>query len=149
MREWRIEVQSHQSWSLYNQGMVDVLCDLGRVFNGFGRHTSNDVCHLAIIWPYTPAWVICEDDTLFEELLSVMVNYTQQWTSSDFERLVGGQCNSNNPFAFHYNSDEHYIARYLHVFRKMTVKLDPHLFNKMSRQGLFDPDHTIGESNSA
>lgn len=117
------------------------LWSLGRVFNGIGKHTGTDVMHLSAFYPYMPTWVLCDNSDAFDLFIQVLCQYFDQWVHADYRRLV----NSNNPFGFHYNSDEHYLARFMEVYRKMQAKVSQHLFNAMQQTGLLDFGHVIGK----
>ena len=126
------------------QFIVQTLWTRSDIFNGIGKHTANDLLHLAAIHPFTPTWVVCEDDTLFSRFFNVLLSYTAQWTSDTFLTLVAGNINSNNPFSFHYNSNTHYIARYVMVYRKREATVPVKLANYLHTHGYLDIEHIIG-----
>ena len=143
-RKWVTNVRARMPESFHNAPIVSTICELGSVFNEFGRHTANDVLHLAAIWPLTPTWVICDDHRLSEHLLETMLTYSLRWSSPQYNALIAAECNSNNPMAFHYNADDTFLSRFLEVYRKQTAKLDSALYDLNEARGNFDPDHTIG-----
>lgn len=114
-------------------------------FSGFGRHTINDFLYLYMIFPGTPSYKICTDDILFKKLEAAIPEYMGKWTSKDFYTNCCGGVNSNNPFEYNYKAQKHYVQSYIEVFRRTCVKVPKNLYNKYLEEGLFDPDHTIGE----
>ncbi len=83
------------------QTIVDELCDNSKVFNGWGRHTANDVLYDMAIWPLMPIRIICNDNDLFHRLKQGLVKYVSQWAEPTFLTLAAGDYNGTNPFDFH------------------------------------------------
>ncbi|KAG6815735.1 hypothetical protein H0H93_009111 [Arthromyces matolae] len=144
MEAWRARVISRQA--LYASAIVDVMeMNTTLVFEGFGRHLANDFLHLLAIFPGTPAYVICDDDSQYRRFKNAIPPYMAQWRSPEYLKSCGGSTNSLNPFAFNTTSNRNYTSQHIHVFRRCEVLVDANLFNRYQRLGLLDPNHTIGE----
>lgn len=125
--------------------IVTVLCDAGLpCFFAFGRHTANDFLHSIGFFPGAPAAYICTSDTRFENFLTGIQAYMRQWASCDFLNHVSSICNSVNPFAYNYTSF-HFYQAFLLVFHRAYVTIPRDLYNNLMKQGLFNPEHHIGE----
>lgn len=42
--------------------LADVICSNMMIFNGFGKHTTADALHLALVLPYTPVGELVHND---------------------------------------------------------------------------------------
>lgn len=115
------------------------------MFNGYGRHTANDLCHMLGFHPLMPASVICQDDVLFFKLLKELETSSKHWISPEFRKAVTANCNTNNPFAYDYRSADRYIS-FVQVYRCSDAKISGDLFKYLYFHGLLDPNHTIGAS---
>lgn len=93
-----------------------------------------------------PVGVLADNDTLFSRFQNGLLNYIKIFTTDSFYSLVGGDCNSNNPFAFHYESDRHYISRFVRVYRKQVASIPQALYNEYAMEGLLDNEHNLGDS---
>ncbi|KAL6306362.1 hypothetical protein BKA93DRAFT_729522 [Sparassis latifolia] len=114
------------------------------LFNGFGRHTANDVLFWLKIFPTTPASHIFADKDHFQAFASGLAAYVDQFCTRTFFRNVAGEVNSTNPLTYNYKSGRNYISMYVKIFRKHWCKVPRQLYNEMLVQGLFDPQHVIG-----
>lgn len=114
-------------------------------FEGFGRHTINDFLYLCMIFPGTPSYRICLDDTIFAKLEVAIPKYMENWTSATYHSNCSGGVNTNNPFDYNYKAQKKYVQLHIQVFRRTCVKVPEKLYNEYLEAGLFDPDHTIGE----
>lgn len=142
--QWRDAVRSQEDSSSHKT-IYQCLCDLGDVFNGFGKHTACEMLFLAMIFPFMPAFNLCLDDSLFDHFLRVLLKYVEQWNSPEYLRRVGGLVNSDNPFTFQHNSNAHYLATWVKVYRKQEAKVKRNLYGAYQRAGFLDPTHTIGK----
>ncbi|KII83447.1 hypothetical protein PLICRDRAFT_119413 [Plicaturopsis crispa FD-325 SS-3] len=125
--------------------IVDMCGNAGGAFTGLGRHTANDLLFRLAIFPSTPSHIICKDNTLFAALKSGIAAYMDRFTSRSFLDDVSAVSNSPNPFAFNERSNDRYIQQYIDVFRRTKALVPSELYNSYMRQGLFDPDHIIGQ----
>lgn len=98
-----------------------------------------------MVFPFMPAIHLCKDDTLFDRFLRGLLTYTEQWVSQEYHSRVGGVVNSDNPFTFQHNSNAHYLATYVKVYRKCEAKVEAALYDTYRAAGLLDPTHIIGE----
>ncbi|KII82931.1 hypothetical protein PLICRDRAFT_120079, partial [Plicaturopsis crispa FD-325 SS-3] len=115
--------------------IVDMCGNTGGAFSGLGRHTANDLLYLLAIFPGMPYHVICSSNTLFATLKSGIAEYMDQLTKSSFLDDVSG-------------SNDRYISGYIDVFRRTkgrSLNSVKDLYNFYMKEGLFDPDHTIGQ----
>ncbi|KAI0354351.1 hypothetical protein OH77DRAFT_492536 [Trametes cingulata] len=126
--------------------LVDSLCDLQFVFNGYGQHTSHDLLHRLALWPGMPPDRLCRDEQLYQEFKEALSSYASQYASPEYYTSCLGVTNRNAALAYNYKSDDNYIAHYVDVFRKALVRMDTALYNKYAMRGLFNPEHIIGES---
>ncbi|KAG6847247.1 hypothetical protein H0H93_009287 [Arthromyces matolae] len=140
--EWRAEVLAAEC----HLAIVDVISsNASLAWGGFGRHLANDFLYLQAIYPGTPAYDICANDTIYSRLKAAIPPYMAQWRSPEYLSSCGGTANSTNPFAFNETANRNYSASHIHVFRRITVLVPADLVDSYARQGLLDPDHTIGE----
>jgi hypothetical protein len=129
---------------------ISISQDLARKANlascGLGRHTISDFLHQVRIFPGTPSYVICvKCPDLFDRLRAHLPSYMVQFADqNDFLRRTGTVVNSENPFAFNTDSNNNYISGWIDVFRRVKVKVFQEDYNAYLKEGLFDPDHTIG-----
>lgn len=114
-------------------------------FAGYGRHCINDFLYQLAIYPGTPAYVICRDETLYKEFKEHLNTYMLQYSSDSFLNDAASASNSDNPFSFNERSHRTYTSRYIDVFRRTTKRVPKNIYNRHLREGLFDPSHTIGK----
>lgn len=152
--EWRKSIFTTTSFKNGNvkahaeasQTIVEVLCSNNLVFNGFGQHTANDLCHLLCLHPFMPAILLCKDDTLFSRLQEVITFYVDTfWNSKEYFHYVCGNINSDHPFEFHYNSNKAFLTSYLLTYRKSQIAIRTPHWNFFVKSGLHDPKHIIGK----
>ncbi|KAI0348937.1 hypothetical protein OH77DRAFT_1415807, partial [Trametes cingulata] len=124
--------------------LVESLCDLQFVFNGYGQHTSNDLLHRLALWPGMPPEKLCRNEQLYQDFKKALAAYAAQFATPEYYSKCLGVPNRGAALAFNYKSDDNYIAKYVDVFRKALVRMDAALYNKYTMQGLFNPQHTIG-----
>lgn len=115
-------------------------------FAGYGRHCINDFLYQLAIYPGTPAYVICRNDTLYKEFKQHLHTYMLKYSSKAFLNDAASIPNSDNPFLFNDRSNRIYISKYIDVFRRTTKRVPKEIYNRHLREGLFDPSHTIGKS---
>jgi hypothetical protein len=115
-------------------------------FSGFGRHTMNDFLFGEAIFPGMPSYLLCENDKIFENFVSVIEAYLGSFATDDFYNRIVSAVNSSNPFAFNEKSHEQYMKRHITVFRRTWAKVDRDLYIRYCRLGYLDPDHTMGTS---
>ena len=127
-----------------NRPIAQVISEDKINFNGFGQHTSQDLCHMLRFHPLMPCLNLCSDDQLFQRLVDGIPNYVDLFHGEAFIRAVAGNCNSQNPFEYHVNSNHAYQASYLWVYRKSEVWLTPDMYNAFLQEGLLDSKHTLG-----
>ncbi|KAI0362331.1 hypothetical protein OH77DRAFT_1416577 [Trametes cingulata] len=125
--------------------LVESLCDLQFVFNGYGQHTSNDLLHRLALWPGMPPEKLCRDEQLYQDFKKALAAYAAQFATPEYYSRCLGVPNRGAALAFNYKSDDNYIAKYVDVFRKALVRMDAALYNKYAMQGLFNPQHIIGQ----
>lgn len=115
-------------------------------FAGYGRHTINDFLFQLAIHPHTPAYVICEDDTTYNEFKAHLHVYMKQYRQPKFLHIAATVANSSNPFAFNKKSDEAYTSGWVQVFRRTKTFVPKALYDRYVLRGLLDENHTIGLS---
>ncbi|KAI0348878.1 hypothetical protein OH77DRAFT_1374560, partial [Trametes cingulata] len=125
--------------------LVESLCDLLFVFNGYGQHTSNDLLHRLALWPGMPPEKLCRNEQLYKEFKEALSSYAAQYASPEYYSSCLGVPNRGAALAFNYKSDDNYIAKYVDVFRKAVERMDAALYNKCAMRGLFNPHHIIAE----
>ena len=140
--EWRKKVITT---GVLADGLVKVMCREQQIFNGFGRHTTNDLLHILGLWPGTPPYVVCSDDVAYSQFRTALLEYTQTWTTDQYWKDCLAPTNLHSPVAFNHRSDSNYMNRYMFVFRKSEISQMPgDLYNTYVRKGLLNPDHMIG-----
>ncbi|KAJ7573469.1 hypothetical protein C8J56DRAFT_1170636 [Mycena floridula] len=117
--------------------------DKDLVWAGFGRHLSNDFLAKVMIHPSTPVYVVFT--ALWDGLVPAIVEYMAQFRAPAYLNHIAVRSNNPNPFAFRDRVDDLYISRYVFVFRKQYTYVEKELHNRMVKEGLFCPTHTIGE----
>lgn len=115
-------------------------------FSGFGRHLANDFLYLQAIFPGTPSRIICRNDEVFKKFATNVESYLKSFTEEAFLDSVTSVANSDNPFAFNETSNTLYMQHHILVFCRTKVMVPRELYIKYCREGLLDPDHTIGTS---
>ncbi|KAI4517632.1 hypothetical protein K525DRAFT_210456 [Schizophyllum commune Loenen D] len=139
---WRDEVRTRR----LHTPLVDALCDPSILpFNAFGRHTANDLAHGMGVHPNTPISAFVRDDAVFSQFTHSLRTYLAQFDNQQFLRSMVPLPRSNNPFAFNASAHDVYVNRYIHTFRKATVRVSAALYNYQLENGLQDEDHTIGQ----
>ncbi|EKM57381.1 uncharacterized protein PHACADRAFT_51455, partial [Phanerochaete carnosa HHB-10118-sp] len=83
---WRLAVL--RDLSGWRRPIAEVLCTVQSIFNGFGRHTANDLCHMLCLHPLLPTSFICQDDILFSKLYKGIEAYTNFWNTKDYYNTV-------------------------------------------------------------
>lgn len=146
LQQWRRTECARRSPS--TKAIVKELFGNMRVFNGLGKHMANDVLYLVGFWPTMPVGDVCMSDLFFARLRDGICQYFDMFHTKEFYKLVAPEPNSNNPFAFHYTSDRHYISRFVKVYRRSMVRMPTALYNQYGQEGLFDRTHVIGELQS-
>ncbi|KAK7696051.1 hypothetical protein QCA50_000692 [Cerrena zonata] len=144
--QWRQDILQSEREGQASQPIASVLSKNNVTFNGFGEHTSNDLCHALAFHPLAPCYIICDHDLFFERLLEGIKDYVAIFHSTKFLYKVAGSCNSLNPFTFHTNSNDAYLETYLWVYRKAQVYVNSDLYNLYLKQGFLDPSHIIGQT---
>ncbi|PPR02049.1 hypothetical protein CVT26_008727 [Gymnopilus dilepis] len=114
-------------------------------FSGFGRHLANDFLHQQVIFPGTPAYIICEDEATFKQFENGIYDFFSQFTTPKFFRDVGSVPNSKNPFEFNELSNTRYMQKYITVFRRAESRITRDHYYQLCERGLLDPEHTIGD----
>lgn len=92
-----------------------------------------------------PSRLICQDDSLFDKFATLVEQYLKYFTTENFLNSVTGIANSDNPFTFNETSNTMYMQRHIFVFRRTNAKVDRDLYIDYCKQGLLDPNHTIGK----
>lgn len=117
-------------------------------FAGYGRHTINDFLYQAAIHPHTPAYVICQDDEIYNAFKAHLHTYMRQYREPKFLKIAATVANHPNPFSFNKKSDDAYTAGWVHVFRRTKVFVPKAIYDRYALLGLLDKDHTIGSFSS-
>lgn len=113
-------------------------------FAGYGRHTINDFLFELAIHPHTPAYVICQNDEVYEKFKNHLHDYMEAYWGPKFLKLSATVANHQNPFHFNARSNTNYTAGWVQVFRRTTTFVSKVLYNQYAEQGLLDTTHTIG-----
>ena len=115
------------------------------VFNGFGKHTACDLLYSIRLWPGMPTRTLCLSEEGFKEFEEALVRYAAIWVSKRYRTECLAIPNLTSSFSFNRNSNKHYLRHFLWVYRKCEVtEMRVDLYNHYARQGLLDPNHTIG-----
>ncbi|KAG2016531.1 hypothetical protein CC2G_009690 [Coprinopsis cinerea AmutBmut pab1-1] len=141
LAKWQESVLSRGS----DQLIVDAICDNSNMaFGGFGRHLANDFLYTVAIHPGLSSYYVCSDPSMWTRLRDGIAPYMEQWRSDKFIRQCVTTPNSDNPFAFNYNSNTNYLKTWTKVMNKKWVNVPLHLYNLYVSQGYLDPNHVIG-----
>lgn len=125
---------------------TDMAKNVADSFAGYGRHTINDFLFQLAIHPHTPSYIICQDDTIYNEFKAHLHVYMKQYRQPKFLDIAATVTNNSNPFAFNQKSDEAYTAGWVQVFRRTKIFVPKALYNRYALCGLLDENHTIGLS---
>ncbi|KAI5830837.1 hypothetical protein K523DRAFT_415528 [Schizophyllum commune Tattone D] len=139
---WRDEVRTRR----LHTPLIDALCDPAIFpFNAFDRHTANDAAHGMGVFPNTPVSAFVQDDRIFAQFTHSLQSYLAQFDSQQFLKAMVSLPNTDNPIAFNKGVHDTYVNRYIHVFRRTTVRISAALYNFQLRNGLRHENHTIGQ----
>jgi hypothetical protein len=122
------------------------LCDDAVTFSGIGKHLTSDLLYELALYPSMPVSIICRSDSLFSKLKVTIRHYMAQWLDPYFFESCTGVPSSSNPFEYNDKASRKYMQDRVLVFRKAEVCVPAALFNQYIREGLLDPEHTIGLS---
>lgn len=139
--QWRERVLKSRA----KRPIAAVLMDDRSTFNGFGRHTANDVCHKLRIHPAAAVSDVCADEQNWEHFKTTLHEYLKWLRSDNIMKRAGATINSPYPFQFHVSGSKYFINNCVSVFRKHSVRIPKGDYEAMACEGLFDPTHTIGE----
>jgi hypothetical protein len=140
-----LKVQTAPTTKPPTRRIIHEICtNKSEAFAGFGRHTANDLLYLAVMFPGTPAHIICQDSERYEKFKDLIYTYQSQFADPEFHRFISTSPNTDNPFAFNENSNRIYMERYIEVFRRTTALVPKLLYHQYQTQGLLDPDHILG-----
>ncbi|EJD37419.1 hypothetical protein AURDEDRAFT_73274, partial [Auricularia subglabra TFB-10046 SS5] len=142
---WRSKVLSQTS----RTPIAAILISDRTTFNGFGRHTANDICHELQIHPGTPAYEVCSDVEQWTHFKRRLHEYLASLRAPYVLKNGGATINSSYPFQFHALGSTYFINNCVTVFRKCAVQIPSDQYMEMAEKGLFDPSHTIGEPYTA
>lgn len=87
---------------------------------------------------------VCANDMLFGRLKSAIETYMSTFTSAKYASRVAVTVNLNCPFEFQYEADRQQVSQFQLVYQKSYVKISVQCWEEMWKQGLLDPNHTIG-----
>lgn len=125
--------------------IIASLYSVQTVFNGLGKHTTNDLLHLISMWPGTPTTMVCKDNEMYGRLRSGLPAYMAIWASDRFLKLVATPANHTNLFAFNHRSHNYYMSEYVHVYCKSFCMVSVELFNNLTSCSMLDEKHVLGE----
>lgn len=120
------------------------LCNNAIAFSGIGKHLANDLLYEMALFPSMPVSIICHSDSLFSKLKVTLRRYMAQWLDPYFLETCAGVPSSCNPLEYNDKASRKYMQDRVLVFRKAEVCVPAALFNQYIREGLLDPEHTIG-----
>ncbi|KAL0951863.1 hypothetical protein HGRIS_008523 [Hohenbuehelia grisea] len=113
--------------------------------SGTGRHLMNDDCTELGVFPGEPIvhWLRDKDKTLhlFETIKARMLSFGDPKILKRISTVV----NSDNPFAHNAQSNRNYKSMCCNTFRRTVALIPRRQYNDMLKEGLFDPNHTIGQ----
>lgn len=117
-------------------------------FSGYGRHCINDFLYQLAIFPGTPPYIICEDEGRYQEFKTELHEYMFEFSKDEFldETATVPRKSDGNPFVFNDRSNRVYTSKYIDVFRRTSKLVPREKYNRYLRAGLFDKEHTIGQS---
>ena len=87
----------------------EICANLLSAFSGFGQHTMNDFLFGEAIFPGMPSYLLCKDDRIFEDFVSIIEAYLKSFTTNEFYNKIVSITNLCNPFAFNDKSHEQYM----------------------------------------
>ncbi|PPQ97364.1 hypothetical protein CVT26_006596 [Gymnopilus dilepis] len=114
-------------------------------FSGFGRHLANDFLHEYAIFPGTPSYIICSDESEFIRFQNAIQEFLGRFRATEFLKEIASVPNHPNHFVFNEVSNRLYMHKYITVFRRQECKVTKEVFARLCSRGLLDPDHIIGE----
>ncbi|KAL0567461.1 hypothetical protein V5O48_014533 [Marasmius crinis-equi] len=140
--EWRNRILRSRS----RQTITDAMANDSYAFSPFGRHLIADALHEQGIFPGMPAKLVCADDSQYTRFVDGLMNYINDLATTSFTSLLSCRMNTTNPFDFNWKADTDYGNRCVKVFRRAYVGVKVPLFNYLLKNGLLDPQHTMGTS---
>lgn len=98
-----------------------------------------------MIFPFTPSYIICQDDDLFTQFEDGIFNYLSQFSESDYLDRGSSVANTENPFAFNEHLNNEFLSKWVRIYRRSKAVVSVKMYNELLMGGLLDKEHTIGK----
>lgn len=116
-------------------------------FNGYGAQETCDMLFEAILHPLMPAYLVCQNDTLWKRLCDAVISYQK----GRLDLATGNQfpiISKSTTIQMRSSAHERFL-RTIYCYRKKTVKVDKKHLEDLRSLGLLDPHATIQEDGRA
>lgn len=90
--------------------------------------------------------MVCEDDEVFEDFKNSLVAMMDSLSNESFLGRCGLIADAFRPFKFSQTRNAEYMKSYAAIHRRACVQVQCDMFNFYAKQGLLDPEHTMGTS---